>query len=180
MASHSSTLAWKIPWAEEPGRLQSIGSLKVGHDWVTSLWLHFDLSLSCVGEGNGNLLQCSCLENPRDGGAWWAAFYGVAQSRTWLKRLSSCSPIYHMLSTTDWINCSCTHFIKHRNFDKRWIDSVVRPNCIFLTDWRIKSMMWNHWKSEKKLKLLKYNLGFLWFIYKRCFSCVWCNSKLCL
>ena len=51
--------------------------------------LHFHFSLSCIGEGNGNPLQCSCLENPRDGGAWWAAVYGVAQSRTGLKRLSS-------------------------------------------------------------------------------------------
>ena len=47
------------------------------------LWLiHFDFSLSCIGEGNGNPLQCSCLENVKDGGAWWAAVYGVAQSRT--------------------------------------------------------------------------------------------------
>ena len=53
--------------------------------------LHFHFSLSCIGEGNGNPLQCSCLENPRDGGAWWAAIYGVAQSRTWLTRLSSSS-----------------------------------------------------------------------------------------
>ena len=53
--------------------------------------LHFHFSLSCIGEGNGNPLQFSCLENPRDGGAWWAAVYGVAQSRTWLKRLSSSS-----------------------------------------------------------------------------------------
>ena len=51
--------------------------------------LPFHFSLSCTGEGNGNPLQCSCLENPRDGGAWWAAIYGVAQSRTQLKRLSS-------------------------------------------------------------------------------------------
>ena len=85
MAPHSSTLAWKIPWMEEPGRLQSMGSLRVEHDSVTSL------SLSCIGEGNGNPLQCSCLENPRDGGAWWAAVYGVAQSRTRLKGLSSSS-----------------------------------------------------------------------------------------
>ena len=49
--------------------------------------LHFHFSLSCIGEGNGNPLQCSCLENPRDGGAWWAAIYGVSQSRTLLKRL---------------------------------------------------------------------------------------------
>ena len=53
--------------------------------------LHFPFSLSCIGEGNGNPLQCSCLENPRDGGAWWAAVSGVAQSRTRLKRLSSSS-----------------------------------------------------------------------------------------
>ena len=53
--------------------------------------LHFHFSLSCIGEGNGNPLQCSCLENPRDGGAWWAAICGVAQSRTRLKRLSSSS-----------------------------------------------------------------------------------------
>ena len=57
----------------------------------TTKWLHFHFSVSCIGEGNGNPLQCSCLENPRDGGAWWAAIYGVTQSRTWLKRLSSSS-----------------------------------------------------------------------------------------
>ena len=51
--------------------------------------LHFYFSLSCIGEGNGNPLQCSCLENPRDGGARWADVYGVTQSQTWLKRLSS-------------------------------------------------------------------------------------------
>ena len=51
--------------------------------------LHFDFSLSCIGEGNGNPLQYSCLESPRDGGAWWAAVYGVTRSQTWLKRLSS-------------------------------------------------------------------------------------------
>ena len=75
MAPHASTLAWKIPWAEEPGRLQSMGSLR---DMTERLDFHF--SLSCIGEENGNLLQCSCLENPRDGGAWWAAVYGVAKS----------------------------------------------------------------------------------------------------
>ena len=54
-------------------------------------WLHFHFSLSCIGGGNGNPLQCSCLENPRDGGAWWAAIYGVTQSRTQLKQLCSSS-----------------------------------------------------------------------------------------
>ena len=85
MAPHSSILAWKIPWTEEPGRLQSMGSLRVGHDWATLL------SLSCIGEGNSNPAQCSCLENPRDGGAWWAALSGVAQSQTRLKWLRSSS-----------------------------------------------------------------------------------------
>ena len=60
-------------------------------DTIEQLHVHF--SLSCIGEGNGNPLQCSCLENPRDRGAWWAAIYGVAQSWTRLKRLSSSSKI---------------------------------------------------------------------------------------
>ena len=85
MAPHSSTFAWKIPWTEEPGRLQSMGSLESD----TTERPHFHFSLSCIGEGNGNPLQCSCLENPRDGEAWWAAVYGVAQSRTRLKQPSS-------------------------------------------------------------------------------------------
>ena len=62
--------------------------------------LDFHFSLSCIGEGNGNLLQCSCLENPRDVGAWWAAVYGVAQSRTWLSWLSSSSGSRHIECST--------------------------------------------------------------------------------
>ena len=81
MATHSSTLAWKIPWAEEP-----IGCSPRGcEELATTERLHFHFSLSCIGEGNGNPLKCSCLENPRDGGAWWAAVYGVTQSQTRLK-----------------------------------------------------------------------------------------------
>ena len=86
MATHSSTLAWKIPWMEEPGGLQSMGSLR-----DTTEQLHFHFLLSYTGEGNGHPLQCSCLEHLRDEGAWWAAVYGVAQSWTRLKRLSSSS-----------------------------------------------------------------------------------------
>ena len=92
MAPHSSTLVWKIPWTEESGRLQSMGSLRVEHNWGSSLSLFTFID----GEGNGNPLQCSCLENPRDGVAWWAAIYGVAQSRTRLKRLSRSSSIQKM------------------------------------------------------------------------------------
>ena len=76
MATHSSTLAWKTPWTES-----LVGCNTWGREELdTTERLHF--SLSCIGEGNGNPLQCSCLENPKDGGACWAAVYGVAQSRT--------------------------------------------------------------------------------------------------
>ena len=76
------TLGWRSlvgysPWGHEESDM--------------TVWTHCHFSLSCTGEGNGNPLQCSCLENPRDGGAWWADVYGVTQSRTWLKRLSSSS-----------------------------------------------------------------------------------------
>ena len=97
MATHSRTLAWRIPWTEEPGRLQSMALRRVRH--------HFHFSLSCVEEVHGNPLQYSCLKNPRDRGAWWAAVYGIAQNRTQLKRLSSSSiyvnpnlPVYPSLT----------------------------------------------------------------------------------
>ena len=74
------------------GRRSLVGSSPWGRkESGTTERLHFQFSLSCIGERNGNPLQCSCLENPRDRGAWWAAVYGVAQSRTWLKWLSSSS-----------------------------------------------------------------------------------------
>ena len=76
-----------------PGKSHGWRSLEGCRPWGrkqsdTTERLHFHFSFSCIGEGNGNPLQCSCLENPRDGGAWWAAISGVAQSRTWLKWLS--------------------------------------------------------------------------------------------
>ena len=93
-----------IPWRRQwhptpvllPGKSHGWRSLVGCRPWGreesdTTDRLHFHFSLSCIGEGNGNPLQCSCLENPRDRGAWWAAVYGVAQSRTRLKRLSSSS-----------------------------------------------------------------------------------------
>ena len=129
---HSSILAWKLPWTEEPSGLQSMGSLRVGHDWVTSLslftfmhwrrkWQPTPVFLPGDSQGRGSLVgcrlwgreesdttkrlhfhfhalekemathSCPCLENPRDGEAWWAAVYGVTQSRTRLKWLSSSS-----------------------------------------------------------------------------------------
>ena len=86
---HSSALAWKIPWMEAPGGLQSMGSLGVWDDWATSLSLFTFMHW----RGKWNPLQCSCLENPRDGGDWWAAVYGVAQSQTPMKQLSSSSKL---------------------------------------------------------------------------------------
>ena len=85
--THSSTL---------PGKSHGWRSLVVCDPWGreesdTTEELHFHFLLSCIGEGNGNLLQYSCLENPRDRGAWWAAIYGVVQSQTRLKQLSSSS-----------------------------------------------------------------------------------------
>ena len=145
MAPHSSTLAWKIPWMVEPGRLQSMGLLRVGHDWATS----FHFSLSCIGEGNGNPLQCSCLENPRDGGAWWAALYGVAQSRTRLKQLTSSS------NKKEWDMNNITF----------WVDDIgknrsggLRLEKLILQCGRYKrqKMIWHWWKGfELFLKYLQ-------------------------
>ena len=99
-------LCWRRQWHPTPvllpgksnGWRSLIGCRTWGHEESdTTERLHFHFSLSCIGEGNGNPLQCSCLENPRDGGAWWAAVYGVAQSWTRLKRLSSSSSSSNVL-----------------------------------------------------------------------------------
>ena len=91
---------WRRQWHPTPvllpGKSHGWRSLVGCNPWGceesdTTERLHFHFSLSCIGERNGNPLQCSCLENPRDGGAWWAAIHGVAQSRARLKRLSSSS-----------------------------------------------------------------------------------------
>ena len=90
---------WQPTLVLLPGKSHGRGSLVGCRPWGfeesdTTERLHFHVSLSRIGEGNGNPLQCSCLENPRGGGAWWAAVYGVAQSRTRLKQLSSSSSNY--------------------------------------------------------------------------------------
>ena len=99
------TYPWRRRWHTTPvllpgkshGRRSLVGCSPWGlEESDTTERLHFHFSLSCIGEGNGNPLQCSCLENPRDGGAWWAAVYGVAQSRTRLKWLNSNSNIHVM------------------------------------------------------------------------------------
>ena len=87
MAPQSSTPAWKIPWTEEPGGLQSMGLLRVGHNWATWLSLFTFMHWRRKWQPTPVFL----LESPRDGGAWWASVYGVAQSRTRLKWFRSSS-----------------------------------------------------------------------------------------
>ena len=87
--------------------------------------LHFHFSLSCIGEGNGNPLQRSCVENPRDEGAWWAAVYGVAQSRTRLKRLSSSSGSVHSFKMILW---SRLLGARHTTKDKRKEKKAITPS----------------------------------------------------
>ena len=91
---------WRRQWHPTPvllpgkshGQRSLVGCSPWGREELdTAERLHFYFSLSCMGEGNGNPLQCSCLENPRDGGAWWTAVSGVTQSRTRLRQLSSSS-----------------------------------------------------------------------------------------
>ena len=95
-----SCLYWRRQWHPTPvllpgkshGRRSLVGCSPWGREELdTTERLHFHFSLSCIGEGNGNPLQCSCLENPRGGGAWWASVCGVVQSQTQWKRLSSSS-----------------------------------------------------------------------------------------
>ena len=177
MAPHSSTLAWKIPWTEEPGRLQSIGLLRVKHDWATSL------SLSCIGEGNDNPLQCSCLENPRDEGTWWAAVHGVAQSQTQLKQRSSSSRP-HPAAEHSWAlvrgnltDCRTALDIGHailspgrsqplprvhcrtsaQTYPAQWWGNVIPEGLGFLNSGLF---------FKRKILLQRYNpvLGLLWFL----------------
>ena len=112
-------VVWRRQWHPTPvllagkshGRRSLVGySLWGREESDTTEQLHFPFSLSCIGEGNGNPLQCSCLENPRDGGASWAAIYGVAQSRTRLKRLSSSSR---------WISPLETHLYTPNTADEK-------------------------------------------------------------
>ena len=114
--------------------------------------LHFDFSLSCIGEGNGNPLQCSCLENPRDGRARWAAVHGVAQSRTRLKRLSSSSSSSSSMSFIGflwWCSGICLQCRRHR-FDP-WVRKIPwrrkwQPTQVFLTA-----------KSHRQMSLVGYS-----------------------
>ena len=122
---------WRRKWqptsvllpGKSHGRRSLVGCSPCGREESdTTERLHFHFSLSCIGEGNGNPLQCSCLENPRDGGAWWAAVYGVAQSRARLKRFSSSSSsssnayIWNIRFITDILNGFTLYVVDNINF----------------------------------------------------------------
>ena len=127
MAPHFGTFAQKIPWKEGPGGLQSMGSLESD----TTERLHFHFSFSCIGEGNGNPLQCSCLENPRDGGARQAAVYGVAQSWTRLKRLSSSSSSSY---TEDLVK---NVMVQEKENGQRNLRTEGKFSCLVAMQWAI-------------------------------------------
>ena len=152
MEPHSSTLAWKIPWMEEPGRLQSMGSWRVGHNWTTSLSLFTFMHWRRKWQPT----QCSCLENPRDGGAWWAAVYGVAQSRTRLERLSSSRDLFKKIRDTKGTFHAKMGSIKDRNVidlteaeDMKKSGKNTQKNCtkkVFMT--QIITMVWSFTESQ--------------------------------
>ena len=135
MATHSSTLAWKIPWTEEPGRLQTMGSWRVRHDWATSLslftFMHWrrkwqPTPVFLPGESQGR-------------GAWWAAVYGVAQSQTWLKRLSSSNSSSRLLYQTSYVASLFAHQCQHKRICSNYFQNSgkvlnISTNAIFFVD----------------------------------------------
>ena len=149
MATHSSILAWRIPWTGEPGGLLSMGSHRIGHDWSDLACMH-----ACIGEGNGNPLQYSCLENPRDRGAWWAAIYGVTQSQTQLTQLSSSSYEYlsvfmllcgHMFSALLDIYLGFKFFLSnlYSLIPFPWFTDLVRTSCF-------QAVVSDSWWSQRR------------------------------
>ena len=133
-------ILWRRQWQptlvllpeKSHGRRSLVGCSPWGHkELAMTERLHFPFSLSCIGDGNGNPLQCSCLENPRDGGAWWAAVYEVAQSRTRLKRLSSSSMIVLFLI---FLRNFCTVFCSgctdlHSHQERALVSSFFHITC---------------------------------------------------
>jgi len=167
MATHSSILAWKIPWTEEPGRLQSMGSLTVGHDWATSLslftfmqwrrkWHPSPMFLPRESQGRGSLVGC---------------LYGDAQSRTRLKRISSSSNVWLL----QFINKMCYSLQKQT---KQAIFCLVWPSfiCLFFcfhADWQYPNSWFIIWsiafcfQISKRIKLFSQFTN-IWIVEDRC------------
>ena len=137
-------VTWRRQWHPTPvllpgkshGRRSLVGCRPWGHEESDATErLHFHFSLSCIGEGNGNPLQCSCLENPRDRGAWWATIYGVTQSRTRLKRLSSSNMVtYHKATCNPTYNNSIIIRVplesrKKKKFTMQLVNSLSFNDC---------------------------------------------------
>ena len=132
--SEELTSIWRRQWHPTPvllpgkshGRRSLVGCSPWGHkESGTAERFHFHFSLSCTGEGNGNPLQWSCLENPRDGGAWWAAIYGETQSWTRLTRLSSSSSNTYPTQT---LSDNCRGSKLPNSFYKATITLIPKPN----------------------------------------------------
>ena len=122
---------------------------------------HFPFSLSCIGEGNGNPLQCSCLENPRDGGAWWAAIYGVAQSQSRLRRSSSSSSRGGLLhSLAQEISCGLTGVEGMKTFKEEKGNLFISKHV--WDDKNTDAKMW--WRN---LRLFWKAIPFFFFFFKR-------------
>ena len=141
MAPHSSILAWKIPWTEEPGRLRSMGSWRAGHDWVTSLSLFTFMHWRRKWQPTPVFLP----GEPRDRGAWWAAVYGVTQSRTRLKWLSSSSR-----EMESWTNhCSTRQCVWQNEFHSLcfFCTCVCWNNCYVLLPLKDVSFTTRLWGS---------------------------------
>ena len=147
----SLILGWRRQWHPTPvllpgkshGQRSLVGCSPWGR-WEsdTTERLHFDFSLSSIGEGNGNPLQCSCLENPRDGGAWWAAVYGIAQSRTRLKWLSIAILGYFEYSGFLYL---CIHI----KFPLDWLHfKIFLTHHLFLLH-EFESLLYSFWASNK-------------------------------
>ena len=149
-----------------------MGSLRVGHNWATS----FSRFTFIIGEGNGNPLQCSCLENPRDRGAWWAAIYGVTQSRTRLKQLSSsssmgCSSLVESIQAL--FNCShcwaspvSSVHLKRDSVSKETMEADI--NHMYLN--------WGKTKTEKTIWWAMYP-EILLFFFKLSLSLITCVAS---
>ena len=164
------------------GRKSLVGCRPWGREESdTTERLHFHFSLSCIGEGNGNPLQCSCLQNPRDRGAWWATVYGVTQSRTWLKRLSSSSS---SSSSIQWVHAASLSLpgplpswsvgVKQEEVILAGVTSLpTTPPCHIHTHgswqfknegWHSKTVLKHHSKKSKSLSIITFRVAMVGFI----------------